>query len=187
MKIASYNVENLFDRAKAFNDDSPEAQKAVEQEAALNNLFQKSIYSDSDKAEIKKLIKALGLVKSDNGPYAILRKLRGKLLKRSGSDIEIVAGGRADWVGWAELKTAAVNEIAVMNTGRVLKEVNADIVAVIEAEHRVALKQFSDYVLKKLDGMPYPHVMLIDGNDERGIDVGLLMKIYSAGTVQNTA
>ena len=42
MTIAAYKVENLFDRAKAFDSDSPEAPKVVEQEATLNNLFSKT-------------------------------------------------------------------------------------------------------------------------------------------------
>src|SRR5690606_1713798 len=88
--------------------------------------------------------------------------------------------------GWTELKMEKVNETAIMNTGRVIRDVDADIVAVIEAEHRIALKQFSDYVLKKVDGVPYPHVMLIDGNDERGIDVGLMTKTgYNIGIMRS--
>ena len=37
-----------------------------------------------------------------------------------------------------------------MNTGRVIRDVQADALAVVEAEHRVALKQVSDYVLRSL-------------------------------------
>ena len=37
-----------------------------------------------------------------------------------------------------------------MNTGRVIRDVQADLLAVVEAEDRVALKQFSDYVLRSL-------------------------------------
>jgi len=47
---------------------------------------------------------------------------------------------------------------------------------VIEAEDRVSLKMFSDIILKQVEGKPYDQVMVIDGNDERGIDVGLLTK-----------
>lgn len=46
----------------------------------------------------------------------------------------------------------------------------------VEAEHRVALKQFSDVMLAKVGGSPYPNIMLIDGNDDRGIDVGIMTK-----------
>ena len=178
MKIASYNVENLFDRAKAFNEENAEATKAIKLEAELNSLFEKAAYSPADKARMLELMKELGVLKSDEGKYVLLRKIRGKLIKRpkSGTGHEIVAGGREDWVGWAELKMVHVNETAVMNTGRVLKEVDPHILAVVEAEHRIALKQFSDYVLRRLEGVPYPYVMLIDGNDDRGIDVGLMTR-----------
>lgn len=53
---------------------------------------------------------------------------------------------------------------------------NADVLAVIEAEDRVALKMFSDHVLKRVNGVPYDFVMVIDGNDDRGIDVGLMTR-----------
>lgn len=178
MKIAAFNVENLFDRAKAFNENTPTSSKVIASEAELNQLFEKPVYTAAVKKRMITLMTNLGLAKTDAGPYVILRKIRGKLVKRSRNQntLEIVANGREDWIGWVELKTEQVNEIAIMNTGRVLKDVDADIVAVVEAEHRVALKQFSNYVLQKLDGIPYPQIMLIDGNDDRGIDVGLMTK-----------
>jgi endonuclease/exonuclease/phosphatase family protein len=46
----------------------------------------------------------------------------------------------------------------------------------VEADNRISLNKFSAILLKAIEGMPYPHVMLIDGNDDRGIDVGLLTK-----------
>ena len=178
MKIAAYNVENLFDRAKAFNQDSAEAQRVIKQEAELNALLEKPVYTAANKKKILVLLEALGILKSDEGPFVILRKIRGQFIKRgrANGSAEIVANGRGDWIGWVELKTAPVNEIAIMNTGRVIRDVDADILAVIEAEDRVALKKFGDYVLTKVGGVPYPHVMLIDGNDDRGIDVGLMTK-----------
>src|SRR5687767_1058118 len=178
MKIAAYNVENLFDRAKAFNEESAEAQRVIKQEADLNALFQKPQYTAANKKRILELLKALGILRTDEGPFVILRKIRGQFIKRpqNNGPVEILANGRSDWVGWVEHKTTHVNDTAIMNTGRVIRDVDADIVAVIEAEHRVALKQFSDFVLAKVGGKPYPHVMLIDGNDLRGIDVGLMTK-----------
>jgi len=187
MKIASYNVENLFDRAKAFNEETPEAKKAIKDEAELNTLFQKTEYNAATKKRILVLLQSLGILKSDEGPFVILRKIRGQFIKRpKQGPAEIIANGRGDWVGWVELKMAHVNETAIMNTGRVISEVDADIIAVIEAEHRVALKQFSDAVIKKVGGIPYTNVMLIDGNDERGIDVGLMTKAgFVIGTMRS--
>jgi predicted extracellular nuclease len=60
-------------------------------------------------------------------------------------------------------------------TAKVIQDVNADILAVVEAEHRIVLNRFNEQLLKPINA-PYHAIMLIDGNDERGIDVGLLTK-----------
>jgi endonuclease/exonuclease/phosphatase family metal-dependent hydrolase len=188
MKIASFNVENLFDRAKAFNEKSEVSKKVILDVAKLNALFGNATYSAADKSKMLKLLENLGMSKSDSGTFAILRKIKGQLVKRpkNGSAAEIVAKGRASWVGWAELKMAPVNEVAIMNTGRILRDVNADIIAIIEAEDRIVLKQFNESVLDAVGGTHYPNVMLIDGNDERGIDVGLMTRDgYSIGLMRS--
>ena len=70
-----------------------------------------------------------------------------------------------------------MNAEAIANTGRVMGEVNADILAVIEAENRPALLRFSELLpLPQVNVKPYDHIMLVDGNDDRGIDVGLLTR-----------
>jgi predicted extracellular nuclease len=74
-----------------------------------------------------------------------------------------------------DLKKEPVNEIATQMTAKVIQDVNADILAVIEAEDRTTLGRFNLQMLKAL-GAEYSQIMLIDGNDERGIDVGLLTK-----------
>ena len=119
----------------------------------------------------------LGFNKSDRSTYALLRKIRGKIVSRSRrGSMSVIANGRKDWIGWVELRTEPVDEIAVLNTGRVIKDVAADILAVIEAENRVSLEMFSEIILKKVRRRQYKEVMLIDGNDRRGIDVGVMTK-----------
>ena len=191
MKIASYNLENLFERAKALNldawttaageDPSPWADGAsiLANYAALNAVLHKAAYSAADKGEIFDLLGKLGLKSSDESDYVILRQNRGHLLKRSpGKPVEVAAGGRDDWIGWLDLKREAVDEVATENTGRVIKAIGADVLAVIEAEDRTALCRFNEQVLAgtAVGGTAYEHVMLVDGNDERGIDVGLFSK-----------
>jgi len=177
MKIASFNVENLFDRPKVFNETQAVSDKVNDQVTKLNNLLELDRYSDADKAEIKDLLIALGLEKTDESEFVILRQNRGKLLSRPNSKpIEVVANGREEWIGWLELKTAPVNQIAIRNTAQVLRDVNADIMVVIEAENRIALKQYSEIVLRGVGGHPYEEIMIIDGNDPRGIDVGIMTK-----------
>jgi len=177
MRLASYNVENLFERTKAMNGPDWQAGREVlSAQAELNGLFGKETYTASDKARMQTLLDTLGLGRSDESDVAILRQNRGHLrIIRAGTS-EIVASGRGDWVGWVELKTEPVNQVAVENTGRIMDLLNADVLAVIEAESRPALRRFSDQLLPQVGATPYPHIMLIDGNDDRGIDVGLLTR-----------
>jgi endonuclease/exonuclease/phosphatase family metal-dependent hydrolase len=142
----------------------------------LNTLLQKTVYTEADKQAILASIDRLGLGKSDESEFIILRQNRGHLLQRPRSGpAKVIADGRGDWIGWLELKKEAVNEVATQMTAKVIKDINADILAVIEAEDRISLKRFNDQLLKPIDAR-YSSIMLIDGNDDRGIDVGLMVK-----------
>ena len=178
MRIASFNVENLFSRVRVMNTgDWSQGAPILAEWARLNALLQKPTYTAADKTKIVASLKKLGLGKKDDGgEYAILRQNRGRLVKRPVSGpMQVVAGGRGDWVGWVELKVEAVNETATRMTAKVIDEMDADVLAVIEAEDRIALMKFHDQLLAPLNAR-YRSAMLIDGNDERGIDVGLLTK-----------
>ena len=178
MRLAVYNVENLFDRAKAMNLDTwAEGRPVLEQFAALSALLGQVAYSEADKAEIARLVVRLGMEKSDTGPLVILRRNRGGLLRRPRTGgVEVVADGRVDWVGSLELRDEPINEHAMRNTARVIVDLEADVLGVVEAESRPVLAAFSREILPAIRGSDFRHVMVIDGNDERGIDVGLLTR-----------
>lgn len=194
MKIAAFNVENLFDRANIFNEDSSDnSTDVIKNVAELNGLFEKPTYSRNDKARMLELFNQLEFNRYYEGPFALIRRIRGRIFKRSRDNkVEVVASGRESWIGWVELKTAPVNEVAVLNTGRVIRDVDADVLAVIEAENRVVLKQFQKFVFDQVKDEvqrtvhPYTQIMLIDGNDQRGIDVGLMTKEgYEIGPIRS--
>lgn len=178
MRIASYNVQNLFSRPRAMNNDTwAEGKPILEQYVEMNLILQKQSYSESDKSRLGQLIKSLGMEKSDTGKYIILRQNRGRLLKRRKTGkIDIVASGRENWIGWVELRRNSANEKSILHTAAVIKDVNADVIGIVEAENRIVLKEFNDNVINAVRGRPYERVMLIDGNDSRGIDVGLMAK-----------
>jgi endonuclease/exonuclease/phosphatase family metal-dependent hydrolase len=177
MRIASFNVENLFSRARALNQETwAEGREVLTVYSRLNTRLQQPVYSNADKQAILADIDRLGLTRNDESEFARLRQNRGGLLKRpKNAPTEVVAAGREDWVGWIELKTEAVNEIGMRMTAKVIQDVNADVLAVVEAEDRIALKRFNDQLLKAINST-YDCIMLIDGNDDRGIDVGLMTK-----------
>jgi endonuclease/exonuclease/phosphatase family metal-dependent hydrolase len=194
MRIASFNVENLFDRPKVMDQNTWDVGRQVLQDfAELNQLLGQRTYSPADKTRMLELLRDLGIENDDEGEFVILRSNRGKLLHRprGGGGVAIEADGRADWTGSLELIEAPVSEESMQNTARVINDVGADLLAVVEAENRPALALFCEDVLPmvagdNLVGATWEQVMLIDGNDARGIDVGLLSRNgYTIGTMRS--
>lgn len=119
-------------------------------------------------------VDATGIVRRNRLPnpkWAWLRANRGTFdTEHEDTGIEIVASNRSDWIGWLELATETIEETVVEMTARVIDQVAADVICVVEAENRPSLDRFNDEQLMN----PYEHVMLIDGSDTRGIDVGIM-------------
>jgi endonuclease/exonuclease/phosphatase family metal-dependent hydrolase len=187
LRIASFNVENLFERPNAFNTASwAKGEPVLNAYKEVNALFAKSDYSTSDKKKMRDLLVELDIYsknkagavhrKNSISPrWAWLRKNRGKFdsePKDKNLDVEIIAKGRNDWIGWVELAKSPVDDTGTRMTARVIKDANADIIGIVEAEDRPSLVRLNKELLDKM----YSHVMLIDGNDERGIDVGIMTK-----------
>lgn len=185
IRIASYNVENLFARPKAFNTADWEfGRPALDAYHEVNALFASPNYSAADKQRMRELLLDLDIYRRNNQgairrkfsrdpQWAWLRKNRGKFdrePKDAAQDVKIIANGRSDWIGWVELAKHPTNEISVRMTARVIRELNADIIGIVEAEDRPSLVRFNEEMLASR----YGHVMLIDGNDGRGIDVGIM-------------
>jgi hypothetical protein len=140
------HVENLFERAKAVNQATwADGRPILEKHKRTNDLLNQPVYTDEIKAEIKQLLIEFGLRERDDaGRWVLLRQNRGKLLKRpKAGGLEIIATGRGDWIGWVELKNEQVNELAMGHTAMVIRDVNADVLGVVEAENRIVLDKFS--------------------------------------------
>jgi endonuclease/exonuclease/phosphatase family metal-dependent hydrolase len=187
IKIASFNVENLFARPKAFRTtDLSVTAPILEAYREVNELFKLPQYSVGDKARMRELLVILDVYRKDaqgvirrteslDPKWAWLRANRGKFdvePQDTTRDVEIVANGRGDWIGWLELAKDPTNEIGTRMTARVIQDVNADILGIVEAEDRPSLVRFNEELL----GRTYAHAMLVDGNDDRGIDVGIFTR-----------
>lgn len=175
MRLSTYNVENLFARGKALQGPGGQP-KVLEAQAEIDKIIAQPVYSVRDKARIVQLLGVLGLTKSDDAEYAILRQNHGHLVSRAGGTLTVTANGRADWVGWVELVVGAVDELATRHLAMAIHDVGADVQAVIEAESRRTLSDFNASLLAEVGGQPFDHVMLITGNDLRGINVGVMSR-----------
>lgn len=179
LKVATFNLENLFTRPSAMRDGVGLAgQEAIDAYATLNNIIGKDTYSEADKSTLLALADKYGFARLNQPADALihLQKIRAGLFTTTAGELSVKAKGRADWTGWFELRRDNVIWEATFNTARVIAEVDADIVVCVEVENRITLQRFHDTVLKAQFEKPYDHVMVIDGNDERGIDVGIMSR-----------
>jgi len=147
----------------------------------FNTLASNPVYSDADKQAMLEALETLQILQRNTtralrlnrdpfSAWALLRENRGDFIKQPQSgDVQIVASGRGAWIGWVELLPETVDATAIRMTGKVIDEVAADILCVVEAESRPALVRMNTTLLAGR----YGHVMLVDGNDPRGIDIGL--------------
>jgi endonuclease/exonuclease/phosphatase family metal-dependent hydrolase len=179
VRIATFNVENLFTRPAAMAEESQAGQEAIEDHAELNGIIRKDVFSTADKARLLALDQKyhFSALNPPSNALVFFNKIRGQLYSRSQAGVvTIVANGRADFTGWFDLRATDISWPAIFNTGRVIAETNADIQVCVEIESRPTLLRFNEQVLGAQFQKAYPHVMLIDGNDERGIDVGILSR-----------
>jgi hypothetical protein len=125
----------------------------------VNALFSNTVYSPTDKQRIRDLLVEFDIYsvnthgavrrKNSNPPrWAWLRKNRGSC-----------DGEPAD-------------ETGTRMAAQVIKDLNADIIGIVEEEDRPALVRVNE----ELPGGLYRYVMLVDGNDERGIDAGIMTR-----------
>ena len=172
-RVASFNVENLFARPKVFNfQDRSIGNELLRRIDEFQKILKMDVYTPADKT---KLVQEYTQddPQTDVRPlrnYILLREDRGKLWKKQNRRITgVKANGRDDWDGTLEFKRAKFSEVNRKNTGKVIRSVHADVACIVEADNRPTLKKFDTDVLRSR----YRYEMLIDGNDKRGIDVGL--------------
>lgn len=187
LRVATFNLENLFTRPAAMDSESGVAgQAAINHDAELNAIIRKEVYTDADKARLLELDKTykFSALNAPKNALVQLNKVRGQLFGTREGVVKVVANGAADWTGWFELRRDDITWEATLNTARVISEVDADIQICVEAESRPTLNRFNDQILGAIFKKQYPHVMLLDGNDERGIDVGIMSR-YPIGGVRS--
>ena len=109
MKIASFNVQNLFERAVALSAAAGGADATLIAQAEVNALLRKADYSEGDRTKILQLLTRSGCATTTTAASVVmLRQNRGQLVRRHAErPVEIVARGRKDWVGWVELEDGA--------------------------------------------------------------------------------
>lgn len=78
MKIAAFNVENLFDRANVFNEDESISSEIIDKVSELNQLIKQIVYTPQIKRRMEELLTDLGLKNKT--------KVNSELLEKFGVD-----------------------------------------------------------------------------------------------------
>ena len=180
LRIATFNVENLFTRPVAMRNATASASRAaIEDYITANNLIAKYSYTNDVKAKLLQLAHKYKWhdVNQPNSSLVQLQQIQKSLFVNAPDGaVEVMANGRADWVGWFELLREKLSWQATYNKGRVICEVKPDILIIQEVENRPTFKRFNEQVLQAQFQYGFPYFMVLDGNDERGIDLGILSR-----------
>jgi endonuclease/exonuclease/phosphatase family metal-dependent hydrolase len=175
LRIASFNVQNLFSRPKVFNfHDKSKGDNWLAKIDEFQKILREENYTAIRKARLVELWND-EKVKD----YVTVNEERGsKLFERSGyAVVGVLADGADDWDGSIAFKRAKFSDIARGNTAQVIKDTMADVMCIVEAEDRPTLRSFDGHALNNR----FKYEMLLDGNDNRGIDVGLYSKYPLGG------
>jgi len=163
MRIATYNVENLFSRPVVLNMQNNDAAAAILAKIAeftklldLPSYAGKKSRIETLHADLERFV-SINIRSSRVGRYLFTGE--GKL----------VPDGRDDWDGFVDLKRERFSDQTIKFTGKVIKTVKADIQCLVEVESADTLKRFNTDIL----GSVFSDRIVIDGNDPRGIDIAL--------------
>lgn len=162
-RVASFNCENLFSRPRVFGEPAGDASALLAAVDELNACLSAAAFDHGRIAQVEASLAGHARVVDIRGNHS-------------------TAAGAASWVGWVELEREQASAEAILNTARVIADLEADVVCLVEVEDRIALRRFHDQILypaflQPRGVPPYPHVLLIDGNDPRGIDVAVLSRL----------
>jgi len=176
MKIATYNIQNLFTRDLAFSkmNGSRNFRQWTEE---FSNLLQKSKRDNPDYDRLRELAFLMGFSSIRQEPYLVLRKRGSQLfVKPKGYEMEPMATARIGWNGWVALQGYPLHEKAIQMKAQVIAEIDPDVLILQEVEDRAALQEFNFGLLPKLKIKPYRELLFVEGNDKRGLGHGLLTK-----------
>jgi endonuclease/exonuclease/phosphatase family metal-dependent hydrolase len=175
--VATFNVENLFERPRAMNlPQWSEGQPALDAAGEINALFNHRVYIAANRRRIS----ICSASSACSPPARTIPSCAPSAVSSSNARAtpNPASSPTAETTGRAG-STSTRSPSPTVPSARVIAEVNPDILVLVEVESRPALQHFHDKVLSPLLKKPYPYNMVIDGNDPRGIDVGILSRYRS--------
>lgn len=178
IRLATFNVENLFDRPAILNlQDQSLVNALLAKVAELQTLIDKATYSPADKARIRELDTELSR-------YIEIQEDVGKLFTGRGDNRRVTASGRSAWIGGIQFLRSNFSGQQRLNTAAMLKHIDADIQCLVEVEGNQALRAFNSELLNRRFKQ---HLSIDSPNDPRGIDLGIYLRGATLGRIVTNA
>lgn len=175
MKIAIFNVQNLFHRDR--NLIQKTVGKCVSDWIVEFDTLLTKEKSASNTERLKELSFLLDFDKTYQNPYVVMRKKAGELyLKGMNCSKELKSGELTDWNGWIKVQTVPIDPEATKHKAMVISEINPDILVLQEVEDKMSLAEFNNFILPKFNCEPFPEIILIPNSEGRGRNQALLLK-----------
>jgi len=176
MKIATYNIQNIFHRdvnlVKRFIDENKELWTEE-----FENLLIKGIRCDRDYSRMRILSNFLGFEKTQDEPLLTMKHKMGHLhIKKTTDSTQYKATYLTNWNGWIKLNSKPINDTAIKHKAKVINEVDPDILILQEVEDRASLIEFNKYFLLDQNKVKYRHIIYLETNDVFGRGIGILTK-----------
>src|SRR5690606_12319106 len=176
MKIATLNIENLYHRDKGMIRKDP-SKCVADWVSELDSLIPRIRKSENDMDRIRELSFLLGFGKFNKDLYGVLRKRQGNLYLKLGEvGKEMRASELTDRNGWIALSTVDIDRRSTSTKARLIAETDADILLLQEVEDKASLVDFNNTYLRESHILPYDQVMVLEGNDNRGLSLGIMLK-----------
>ena len=176
MKIATFNIQNLFHRHIDLVEMERELKSEIWKEE-FEEIYFKEHRSVSDYNRMRELANLLGFHKASYEPYLSMQNIDGGLHVKSCMKVmDTKATYLTDWNGWTRLRSIPIPKRAIMNKAKVVLELDPDILLLQEVESRESLVQFNKSFFKTKQKVAYKEVMHLRGNDTLGLGMGVLLK-----------
>ena len=175
MKIATYNIQNLFHRHVDLIYKNREI-KSEEWNDEFETLLLKLNRKDSDYRRMRELADLMGLHYSDNKP-----NLNTRNFDIGNSELKTIMH-TVKYSEYSFLKVrgnssvVAIPPQAIKNKAKVIFDANPDILLLQEVESRSSLLYFNDLVFKEREENGFKEIIHLDGNGRYELGMGILLK-----------
>ena len=176
MRIAFYNIENLFFRHR-------ELLKASENKCIRNwreemdLLVHQPGKALAELTRLKELAFLLGFERKDVTRYGILHKYGTSIhLRPESLPLQLKAAPENSWNGWVEVENVPLSTTAVELKARVITEADADLLLLQQVEDRRSLEDFNYRVLAQNPLQKYNEFTVVQGINFRGAEQAVVSR-----------